>query len=100
MSLITSNGFISNVNPIAETIDKLPVIGDITYISGIVAKGFRFIGTLLTNPSSIVGSVTSIAPDLVLIALTVLVILKLLGFKSSDKYIGLVLVVALILVVI
>ncbi|WP_195238578.1 hypothetical protein [Romboutsia sp. 1001285H_161024_C4] len=58
---------------------------------------FKFITNCFTDPSFLVDKMQGIAPDVLLVILTILIILKFIGFKDTTKWISLSLVVALII---
>lgn len=60
-------------------------------------KVFRFINDCFTEPRFLIESLKSIAPATLLIFVAVLIILRILGFKNSNKWIGLAFVLALII---
>lgn len=49
---------------------------------------------ILANPEILINQIKDICPDLVLIVLMVLIILRYIGFKGTSKYIALTLVIA------
>lgn len=57
----------------------------------------KFIGKSIKDPSFLIDKLQGIAPDIVLIILAILIILRFLGFKDTTKYIVLVLVIAAII---
>lgn len=69
----------------------LDAIGN-TY-SGIIG----FFKTLFTNPIQLVRSFQGIAPGIILVILTIILILRFIGFKNLDKWAVLTLVIAAII---
>lgn len=49
---------------------------------------------ILANPEILINQIKDICPDLVLIVLMALIILRYIGFKGTSKYMALTLVVA------
>ena len=59
-----------------------------------------FIKNCLTDPMFLINQLKGIAPDVILILLAILIILKFLGFETTNKYILLTLVIAFIIAII
>lgn len=59
-----------------------------------------FIKTFITDPMAIFFKIQGIAPDFILILLAILIVLKFLGFETTNKYILLTLVIAFIIAII
>jgi len=56
-----------------------------------------FIKNSITDPHFLIDQLKGVAPDFVLIALAILVVLNFIGFKKANKYTVLVLVVAFLI---
>lgn len=71
------------------------------FVINTTADIFNFFKTLFTDPISILGElfekIGNIAPDMIVIVLVALIILKFLGFKNLNKYVALTLVTALLI---
>lgn len=57
----------------------------------------KFIGMSIKDPSFLIDKIQFIAPDIVLIVLAILIVLRFLGFKNTTKYIVLAFVIAAII---
>lgn len=57
---------------------------------------FDFINRCFTEDRFLINNIKYIAPGVILVTLGILIILKLLGFESTGKWIGLALVIALL----
>lgn len=60
-------------------------------------KFISFISKSLTDPSFLIDKIQGVAPGIILVTLTVLIILRFIGFKDTTKWIALALVVAAII---
>lgn len=56
----------------------------------------NFINKCFTEDRFLINNIKHIAPGVILIALGILIILRLLGFENTGKWIGLALVIALL----
>jgi hypothetical protein len=57
----------------------------------------NFVSDCFTKEGFLIGNLKTIAPGALLIFVSVLIILRVLGFKNSNKWIGLAFVLALII---
>lgn len=57
---------------------------------------FDFINRCFTEDRFLINNIKYIAPGVILVTLGILIILKLLGFESTGKWIGLALVIGLL----
>ncbi|GAA0713952.1 hypothetical protein GCM10008904_28870 [Paraclostridium ghonii] len=67
-----------------------------TIISG-VFNLFGFIKNCITDPDFLINFLKDIAPDTVLIILSILIIMRFLGFESTGKWIAIILVIAFVI---
>ncbi|WP_290060177.1 hypothetical protein [Paraclostridium bifermentans] len=58
---------------------------------------FRFIKNCITDPDFLINFLKDIAPDTVLIILSILIIMRFLGFESTGKWIAIILVIAFVI---
>lgn len=58
---------------------------------------FEFIKNCFTDGRFLIDKIKFIAPEIILVTLGILIILKMLGFKDTNKWIGLALVIALLI---
>lgn len=58
---------------------------------------FNFINRCFTEDEFLINGIKHIAPGVILVTLGILIILKLLGFENTGKWIGLVLIIALLI---
>lgn len=58
---------------------------------------FNFVNRCFTEDRFLINNIKQIAPGAILLTLGILIILKLLGFKNTGKWIGLALVIALLI---
>ena len=87
-------GIAGKVEDVQKAIDNFNnLIDAIFHVCG-------FIKTFFTNPMSLFEKVQGIAPDFILILLAILIVLKFLGFETTNKYILLTLVIAFIIAII
>ena len=75
-----------------------------TFVIDTTADIFNFFKTLLTDPGSLFGSLynkfISVSPEIIIMILVALLILRFLGFEKVNKYICLTLVIALFIALI
>ena len=87
-------GIAGKVEDVQKAIDNFNNLIDAIFSIG------GFIKTCFTNPMSLFEKVQGIAPDFILILLGILIILRFLGFETTNKYILLTLVIAFIIAII
>lgn len=58
---------------------------------------FGFLKDCFTQEGFLIGNLKAVAPGALLIFIAILIILRILGFKNSNKWIGLAFVLALII---
>lgn len=63
----------------------------------VCSNSIGFIKNCFTDGRFLIDKIKYVAPEVILVTLGVLIILKMLGFKDTNKWIGLALVIALIL---
>ena len=61
---------------------------------------FNFINRCFTEDRFLIDKIKYVAPEVILVTLGILIILRLLGFENTNKWIRLVFVLALIIAVI
>ena len=89
-----AGGIAGKVEDVQKAIDNFNnLIDAISHVGG-------FIKTFITDPMAIFYKVQGIAPDFILILLGILIILRFLGFETTNKYILLTLVIAFIIAII
>ena len=90
----SNGGIAGKVEDVQKAIDNFNnLIDAIFHVGG-------FIKTFFTNPMSLFEKIQGIAPDFILILLGVLIILRFLGFETTNKYVLLTLVIAFIIAII
>lgn len=58
---------------------------------------FSFINSCFTEDRFLIDKIKFVAPQVILITLGILIILRILGFKNTNKWIGLAFVIALLI---
>lgn len=58
---------------------------------------FKFIENCFTEERFLINKIKFVAPQVILITLGILIILRVLGFKNTNKWIGLAFVIALLI---
>lgn len=61
-------------------------------------KVFGFLRNCFTQERFLIDNLKAVAPGALLVFIAILIILRMLGFKASNKWIGLAFVIALIIV--
>lgn len=89
------NGFKESVVTAKENFD---------FVINTTSDIFNFFKTLFTDPMNVLGGlfekIGNVAPDMIIIVLVALIILKFLGFENLNKYVALTLVTALLIALI
>lgn len=90
----SKGGIAGKVEDVQKAIDNFNNLIDAIFSIG------GFIKTCFTNPMIIFEKIQGIAPDFILILLGILIILRFLGFETTNKYVLLTLVIAFIIAII
>lgn len=90
----SKGGIAGTIEDVQTAVDNFNKLIDVIFNVG------GFIKTCFTDPMVIFSKIQVIAPDFLLIILSILIILRFLGFKTTNKYLLLTLVIAFIIAII